>query len=419
MFNALQASGLVNPKSQALLDDIRIDISDSMSRFMDYETNEWNVYLRKTKENNVNLGIIVEPSSKTVLSVSSHGMGASIGLKVGDILNSVVVSEAVYKKNFQRIEASSGDKVSAFVTRGGEDLELNTMIPDNVTPHWQLFASPNNALILDAENNLLQKHQLQSRDSVAILEKLQARINLMLSDIQRLEAESDNLEFQVDLSQLTKSETRFGVTIDRATNQVIRVDEGSNADSLKLKPGDLIKKIQVNDKRVKNISELVLTDGDKLDVSVERDNQWVNLATQVKSKSIPAWRFLVENEPQYPAKACGVVTLLFTPKITQDIYNVEVAQLDDDNIISSKVIFKLKAGTHSFKLYDKIPSERVLSSFRQRKPYKIGKTLEVKIEPNKRYYLAAKFDRTKRWKTKDGEYWEPMIWKVEDYECSL
>ncbi|PXF62897.1 hypothetical protein [Kangiella spongicola] len=419
IYNASQASELVNPKSQALLDDIRIDISDSMSRIMDFESSEWNVYLSKPEENNVSLGIIVEPSSKTVLSVSSQGMGASMGLKVGDILKRITINSVVHEKSYQRIEASSGDKVSAFVTRDGANIELNTVIPNNVTPHWQLFASPSNELVFDTENNQLKTQMFQSNDSVEILEKLQGRINLMLSDIQRLEAEADNVEFQVDLSQKTKSETRFGITIDKTTNQVIRVDEGGSADSLMLQPGDYIKSIRVNGERLKDISELTLADGDKLDVSVERDNQQLNLTTQVQSKLIPAWRFVVEKEAQYPDTACGVVTLLMTPKIAQDIYNVEAAQLDGDNVISSKVIFKLKAGAHSFKLYDKIPSDKVVSSFRQRRPYKVGKTFEVKIEPNKRYYLAAKFDRTKRWKTKDGEYWEPMLWKVEDYECSL
>ncbi|GAA0211332.1 hypothetical protein GCM10009123_18120 [Kangiella japonica] len=413
-----QASELSNPKSQALLADIRMDINDSLSRVMDIERSDWTVLLRKPEDSYISLGIILEPSSKTVLSVSSHGLGSTLDLKVGDILYSMSINGTSYKNNLQELKASGGDKVTALVKRGDKEIELDTIIRHEVTPHWQLFASPHNSF-LDAENNQIKTQQLQSAASISILKKLQGRINSMLSDIQRLEAESDNPDFHLDLSQRTKHETRFGVTIDRTTSQVIRVDEGSNADSLKLQPGDLIKNIKVNGKSVKNVSQLTLIDGDNLDVSVERDGQLISLTTQAKSNALPAWRFLVERDPEYPDSACGVVTLLLTPRISEDIYNVEASQLDGDNIISSKVIFKLKAGSHSFKLYDKIPSDKVVSDFRKRRSYKIGKTFVVNVEPNKRYYLASKFDRTKRWKTRNGEYWEPMVWKVEDYECSL
>lgn len=419
LFNTMQASQLKHPKSQELLDDIRMDINDSLSRVMDFETIDWIVSLSKPEESYVALGIILEPSSKTVLSVSSHGLGVTLGLKVGDILDSMSLNGVSYKNNFQRLKVSGGDEVTAFVKRDENDFELNTVVPYDVTPNWQLFASPRNSLILGAEYSQLNTQRLQSEDSKAILVKLQSRVNSMLGDIQRLEAELDNADFHVNLIQQSKHQTRFGVTIDRSTNRAIRIDEGSNADSLNLQPGDLIKQIKVNGKRVNKVSELALSDGDNLDVSVDRDGQLLSLTSQVHSKTIPAWKFSIEREPQYPESACGVVTLLLTPRISEDIYNVEASQLNGDNIISSKVIFKLKAGTHSFKLYDKIPSDKVVSSYRKRRAYKIGKTFELNIEPNKRYYLASKFDRTKRWKTKDGEYWEPFVWKVEDYECSL
>ena len=417
--NASQAFDLNHPKSQVLLDDIRRDISDSLSQIMDIESSDWNVYLRKPKESYIFLGVIVEPSSKTILSVSSHGLANTLGLKVGDVLESISLNGKRYQSNFLKLKATGGDKVSAIAKRGPKELKLDTVVTHDVTPHWQLIASPNADFVVGDENHELNSQRLQSKDSIVILEKLQSRINTVLGDIQRLEAESDNSKFEVSLSQQSKSQTRFGVTIDRTTNKVIRIDEGSNAYSLNLQPGDFIKGVKVNGKVMESVSSLSLSDGDELEVSIERGSQLLNLTTQVQSKEIPAWKFFVQRERQYSDSACGVVTLLLTPQISEDIYNVEASQLNGDNIISSRVIFKLKPGTHSFKLYDQIPSERVVSSFRKRRAYKIGKTFELKIEPNKRYYLASKFDRTKRWKTKDGEYWKPMVWKVEDYECSL
>jgi len=48
-----------------------------------------------------------------------------------------------------------------------------------------------------------------------------------------------------------------------------------------------------------------------------------------------------------------------------------------------------------------------------------AKDLEITIEPNKIYYIGAKFIRENRLKRKGELYWEPVVWKEKALNCDL
>ena len=80
-----EASNLKADKSRKLLDNIRMDISETLDSIATIEShNDWTVYLSKTDGKLVRMGLVIEPSTNTVLSVAADGTAKSMGLVAGD-----------------------------------------------------------------------------------------------------------------------------------------------------------------------------------------------------------------------------------------------------------------------------------------------------------------------------------------------
>ncbi|GAA5218441.1 hypothetical protein ACFSJ3_07730 [Corallincola platygyrae] len=114
-----------------------------------------------------------------------------------------------------------------------------------------------------------------------------------------------------------------------------------------------------------------------------------------------------------PSKACGRISSFANPPATQDLHRVTIDRLNDKNV-TSKGFYVLEPGIYQVKVYEQINDHR-LRAGRNRGT---SKTIEVKVEPNKRYHLAAEFIKDKRY-SKTNKYWEPVIWKVTDEACEL
>lgn len=113
-----------------------------------------------------------------------------------------------------------------------------------------------------------------------------------------------------------------------------------------------------------------------------------------------------------PGEACGRVSVFFVPPKTQDLYTASIEQIDGSNVVE-KGAYVLTPGKHSFKMYEQISDSRLGVGGNNRG---YSKVLEVEVEANKRYHLAAKFIPEKRY-SKQNEYWEPVVWQVTDEAC--
>jgi C-terminal processing protease CtpA/Prc len=386
-------------------------VNDTLSRVANFETGSWTVSIIKTNDKLIRVGVVVEPSSNTVLSVTADGVGSELGLLPGDVLNRVLINGENYDGNFSMIELTHGDQLSVDVLRNKKAVSLEKTVTASFIPRWELYSSSEDTL-RDEDNTFDKNTRLQSKRGIALLKKLQERINVRLSEIYRLESKRSESDLKFDIHQKEVIETRLDMVLDTNSNQIIRVEQGGNAHSAGLKVGDVLVDIFVNDNRVNNISDLSINDGDKFRLKFERAGELQSIEFEIKPSRVPAWTFNVDSKIDHAEDSCGVITVFFDPPFTKDIYKVFLTEVDGDLLPKGKRedSITLSAGMHRILMHERIPS-------RLKRRNSKGKVVEFMVKPNKRYFLGAKYDRNERF-SKQGKFWQPYVWKVEDYECS-
>ncbi|MCL1067616.1 hypothetical protein L2735_12490 [Shewanella olleyana] len=111
---------------------------------------------------------------------------------------------------------------------------------------------------------------------------------------------------------------------------------------------------------------------------------------------------------------CGSVASYITPPAAESLYRVVVTHLDGKAVIS-RPYYKLSAGIHEFTVAELIeaPELKVKLAARQ------TKTISVEVEREQRYHLAAEFKLDKVYSGLNTDYWQPIVWQQESYECAF
>lgn len=120
----------------------------------------------------------------------------------------------------------------------------------------------------------------------------------------------------------------------------------------------------------------------------------------------------VSGQPE--SGACGFVSVFFSP-LGPDLYPASITEVNGKYSIRRNGEIKLPAGKHQLLIHEGIPSNEKRRITRRASK---GILIEFIVEPNKRYHLAAKFNRKKQLSNKD-DFWKPYVWKEVDVECSL
>lgn len=114
------------------------------------------------------------------------------------------------------------------------------------------------------------------------------------------------------------------------------------------------------------------------------------------------------------SRYCGMVSGYLNPDPAQNIYRVVVTHLNGKPVIS-KPNYQLSLGTYVFTLAELINSPTLKVKLAARTP----KVLSVTVEANQRYHLAAKFNTDKIYRGNNTDFWQPEIWRQEEYSCEL
>ncbi len=109
---------------------------------------------------------------------------------------------------------------------------------------------------------------------------------------------------------------------------------------------------------------------------------------------------------------CGFVSGYLEPDQQDDLYRAVVTHLDGKPVIS-KPNYQLSPGEYRFTFAELISAPSLKVKLAARTP----KELLVKVEANRRYHFAAKFNTDKRYRGNDDGFWQPMIWLEEPTEC--
>ncbi|MBQ4889960.1 hypothetical protein J8L86_08920 [Shewanella sp. MMG014] len=109
---------------------------------------------------------------------------------------------------------------------------------------------------------------------------------------------------------------------------------------------------------------------------------------------------------------CGSVASYITPPTADNLYRVVVTHLDGQAVIS-RPYYKLTAGKHTFTLAELIESPELKVKLAARQT----KKLDIVVEREQRYHLAAELKVDKTYTGLNSDYWQPVVWKQAPYEC--
>ncbi|ACV26514.1 PDZ domain-containing protein [Kangiella koreensis] len=277
------------------------------------------------------------------------------------------------------------------------------------------------AFLIGPVGVLGKTQELRSAEAQILAENLKREISSTLAEINRLEKKenTDSSSLSFVLSQPAYSFINFGVVIDPEASAVLSVSPRSNAEALGLKSGDVIERLSVDGEIITNISDgLKLKPGSTIEAQVQRGSGVVTLNTVAQSYMTPAWSLQVsandsvQNESELTG--CGYLSVFFTPPGTKYQYPAKVFEIDGESGFHFRDTIKLPAGLHTLKVHEYIPDNRMS----RRKPgIERAKTLQLTVEPNKTYHIAAQFEPQKRLTIVDETYWEPVVWKVSESKC--
>lgn len=145
------------------------------------------------------------------------------------------------------------------------------------------------------------------------------------------------------------------------------------------------------------------------------------LALTALMVSVISFASHAENQQSTPVatvdenQGCGEIILYSRPPKTKDIHYAWINQIDGQTVSTNSARFKLSAGKHRIKIIEKINSPHFT---RRRGEMMNAKYIEFEIKANQKYALGAQYIRKNRSKLKTGEYWNPIVWKTTEAECT-
>ena len=216
------------------------------------------------------------------------------------------------------------------------------------------------------------------------------------------------------------------------------VTPGGYFDSLGLKAEDVIQSANGVDltnmtaeQAAKQLSQVLkgLDNNDQLELNYSRRQQEMQLSSVVEKTMLPAVEVTVK-APKHLFSGieddangvCGEISTIKRTPWEEGIYPLAIVEIDGLNV-QQRDAYQLSPGVHTIKVTEQIasyaeisniPSARIPTNVRRKYLYK---EFNVTIEPNKTHRLGVKFDKDVPYRTNLENYWEPVVWEVDDYEC--
>lgn len=293
------------------------------------------------------------------------------------------------------------------------------------------------ALLLASCSAALSATQI-TEQSQTLIENLQDQIKSTVAAVAEVEAKAGNsvkdIYLLVDLP--AKHSPNMGLVLDLDSSEdsykVLSVTPGSLAESLNINQGDLITSINkiAIDKSNKRgaFSELEASSpGDIVNIGLKQSGKETIIDAVVVGQYTPSIKLEIGSEPtQEPDKSqennqesttCGLISVFFNPPETKRLYSAFINKIDDRSVTRGRESFRLKPGKYTIYLHELISDP----FFKRRSQIsRTAKPLEIDIKKNTSYHLAAKHIRGKYFSDRNGDYWEPVVWKIrENIECEL
>ena len=276
-------------------------------------------------------------------------------------------------------------------------------------------------------------------ESEALIDDMVKQIVSTMSAVADAEKKAGNdiskLHIELDIPS-TKS-PNLGLVLDVNDAQgyrVLSVSPGSLADTLQITQGDLVTAINgINTKDdSQSLAFLELENtlpGDKIALQLNKRGKISVVETIVEGQYTPSIKLEIgdtsiatdndaeQTRIELDETSCGKVSVFFKPPFTQNLHYAYITQINERNVNTNRESFRLPPGKHMVYLHELIEDSMFT---RRSRSLQQAKTLEIDVEADTTYYLAAKFIRENRSEQRNGGYWQPVVWKTrENSTCRL
>lgn len=230
---------------------------------------------------------------------------------------------------------------------------------------------------------------------------------------------------------------------DRAHDglRIVGTTPGSSAEQSGLRPGDVI--VSVNGTSLRNLGAdtdgraLAATtlrssvdnvaDSSRLRLDVLRNGDTLAMNVPVQSVFVPAMRVelgaaaLADHTSSASSSGgCGRISTFDVAPRGERLYHARILLLDGKTPgPSGQENYRVDAGEHKLLVSEDIPTDQMgtgtFASLRSRQD--THKELLVDVKPGTTAMVGAKFHHDKAANFAHGEYWDPVVWRVETESC--
>jgi hypothetical protein len=260
-------------------------------------------------------------------------------------------------------------------------------------------------------------------------------------------------QIAVDVDAPPQKVSNLGLLVDSKGDtadglHVLAVTPGGNAERMGLRAGDVLLALNGTSLTADNGAATLrrtvdsLPDGGRLDFNVRRDGHAQTMGGASASMYLPAMHLSIGSgtalasngqdtstpisPPSGPSdkqgsaytgsgeEGCGRITAFDVAPRQQQLHAATLIAIDGvtPGPFGARA-YSVKPGPHTVKVGERIESRYISFPQKQRNAPLFGgyKTIDVVVEPNKTYFIAARLNDAERNNPKDGAYWDPVMWK--------
>lgn len=157
-----------------------------------------------------------------------------------------------------------------------------------------------------------------------------------------------------------------------------------------------------------------------LEFEIERDDEVLKRVGVADRVEIPGYRLEIEPLPE--VEGCGWVSTFLKPPPSSGLFPLLLHEVDGrlGGALDSEV-WRADAGQRRLKLSERIGAVHFQGRQNMRRGQlmrsEMFKYLEIDVQPNTKYHLAARFSPERREPINEQAYWEPVVWKETRETC--
>ncbi len=256
--------------------------------------------------------------------------------------------------------------------------------------------------------------------------RVAAEIEATLVRLHELGALDSAADSPVEIEQAPQIRYELGAVVDLASVQdglpVVALTPGGNAERLGLRVGDRLLRLNAvvlagAPDPVAAFRAAVGASQGRFEIDLVRGGRELSLAGVASATEVPGYRLSV----LAPRGACGRISTFDSAPRGRQLFPVVLVAIDGRAIADSDTsVHRLAPGRHVLTLAEAIDADRFSGAqqvVRDRRSRERHKTLEIDVEADTTYQLAARFQLDRRSEIRSGAYWEPVVWRESVEAC--